>query len=98
MARVKGSKTTGPRWDLCLYVTDQTIRSRNAFDNAKRMCEEYLAGRYQLEVVDLMADPGRAKRDNIVAVPTLVRKRPLPARTVIGDLSDTRRMLMGLDV
>ncbi len=85
-------------WDLRLYVAGQTARSLQAFANLKRICEEHLAGRYRIEVVDLMKSPQLARGDQILALPTLVRKLPEPVRKIIGDLSNTDRVLVGLDL
>lgn len=85
-------------WELRLYVAGQTPKSLTAFANLKRICEEHLAGRYQIEVVDLMEKPQLARGDQIVAIPTLVRKLPQPIRKIIGDLSNVERTLVGLDV
>ena len=87
-----------PSWDLRLYVAGQTPRSLQAFANLKRICEEHLAGDYQIEVIDLLKNPQLAKGDQILALPTLVRKLPEPVRKIIGDLSDTERVLVGLDL
>ena len=84
-------------WDLCLYVTNRTPRSVNAMTNLKRICEEHLAGHYRIEVVDLLKQPERAISDQIVAIPTVLRKLPATIRRVIGDLSNTERVLAGLD-
>jgi len=84
-------------WDLRLYVAGQTPRSVAAIANLKKICEEHLAGKYRVEVVDLMANPALARTDQILAIPTLVRKLPAPARKIIGDLSQTERVLVGLD-
>jgi circadian clock protein KaiB len=84
-------------WDLRLYVAGQTPRSVAAIANLNKICEEYLGGRYRVEVVDLLANPGLARHDQILAIPTLVRKLPAPARKIIGDLSQTDRVLLGLD-
>ncbi|HZF08294.1 MAG TPA: circadian clock KaiB family protein [Thermoanaerobaculia bacterium] len=86
-----------PFWDLRLYVAGQTPRSVAALANLKRICDEHLAGKYRVEVVDLMANPALARSDQILAIPTLVRKLPAPARKIIGDLSQTERVLVGLD-
>src|SRR5215207_2501106 len=86
------------RWNLRLYVAGQTPRSMTAFQNLKNICEEYLKGQYHIEVVDLMENPTLARGDQILAVPTLVRKLPQPIRKIIGDLSDTERVLVGLDI
>ena len=83
---------------LRLYVAGQTPRSIAAFANLKRICEEHLAGRYQIEVVDLIQNPQLAKGDQILAVPTLVRRLPEPVRKIIGDLSNSERVLVGLDI
>jgi circadian clock protein KaiB len=85
-------------WKLRLYVAGQTPKSMAAFDNLKKICEEHLAGRYQIEVVDLVKNPQLAKGDQIFAIPTLVRKLPPPLRKIIGDLSNTERVLVGLDL
>lgn len=85
-------------WELRLYVAGQTPKSIRAFANLKRICEEYLAGKYRIEVVDLMENPQLAQGDQILAVPTLVRKLPPPIKKIIGDLSNTERVLVGLDV
>ena len=86
------------RWNLRLYVAGQTPRSLTAFKNLKEICEEYLKGEYHIEVVDLMENPMLARGDQILAVPTLVRKLPQPIRKIIGDLSNTERVLVGLDI
>ncbi len=85
-------------WELRLYVAGQTSRSLQAFANLKRICEEHLAGRYQIEVIDLLKNPQLAQGDQILAIPTLVRKLPEPVRKIIGDLSNTERVLVGLDL
>ena len=87
-----------PTWELRLYVAGQTARSLTAFANLKQICEEHLAGRYTIEVIDLMLHPQLAQGDQIIAVPTLVRKLPVPVRKIIGDLSNTERVLVGLDL
>jgi len=86
------------RWDLRLYVAGQTERSVHALCNLRKLCEEHLPGRYRIEVVDLLRDPKLARGDQIIAVPTLVRKLPVPVRKIIGDLSNTERVLVGLDL
>jgi circadian clock protein KaiB len=83
-------------WYLRLYVAGQSPRSLSALANLTRLCEEYLAGRYEIEVIDLLEDPTRAQTDDIVALPTLVRRLPAPLRKVIGDLSNLDRVLVGL--
>jgi circadian clock protein KaiB len=84
------------RYVLKLYVTGATARSLRAIANVKAICEEYLKGRYQLEVVDIYRWPARVRRDQIVAVPTLVKKLPVPLRLLVGDLSRTEQVLRGL--
>src|ERR1700675_4733610 len=83
-------------YKLRLYVAGQTPKSIRAFANLKKLCEEHLKGRYQIEVIDLLEDPTMARGDQIVAVPTLIRKLPHPVRKIIGDLSNTDRVLVGL--
>ena len=85
-------------WDLRLYVAGLTAKSVAAFANLKRVCEEHLAGQYRIEVIDLLVNPQLARGDQIVAIPTLVRKLPPPIRKIIGDLSDTERVLVGLQL
>jgi circadian clock protein KaiB len=85
-------------WRLRLYVAGQTPKSITALANLKRLCEGHLAGRYRIEVVDLVNQPQLARRDEIVVIPTLVRKLPLPIRKIIGDLSNEERVLVWLDV
>lgn len=85
-------------WCLRLYVAGQSPRSIVAFRNLKELCETHLAGRYEIEIVDLLENPRLARGDQIVAVPTLVRKLPEPVRKIIGDLSNTDRVLVGLDL
>lgn len=89
---------SGEVWNLRLYVAGQTVKSLQAFANLKRICEEHLAGRYTIEVVDLVKQPQLAAGDQILALPTLVRKLPEPIRKIIGDLSNTERVLVGLDL
>ena len=85
-------------WNLRLYVAGQTAKSMTAFANLKKVCEEHLAGKYTIEVVDLLVNPQLARGDQIVAIPTLVRKLPEPIRRIIGDLSNTERVLVGLQL
>jgi circadian clock protein KaiB len=85
-------------WRLRLYVAGQTPKSITALTNLKRLCEGHLAGRYRIEVIDLVKQPHLARRDDIVVVPTLVRQLPQPIRKIIGDLSNVERVLVGLDV
>jgi len=86
------------RWELRLYVAGHTPTSLAAFSNLKKICEEHLAGRYTIEVIDLLENPRLAKGEQIVAIPTLVRKLPPPVKQIIGDLTDTERVLVGLDL
>lgn len=90
--------TTTPEWQLRLYVAGGTPRSDAALKNLKALCETHLAGRYSIEVIDLLKTPQLAAGDQILAVPTLVRKLPEPMRKIIGDLSQEERVLVGLDV
>jgi circadian clock protein KaiB len=85
-------------WQLRLYVAGQTPKSVTAFGNLKKLCEEYLHSQYQIEVIDLLQNPGLAKQDQILAIPTLVRKLPHPIRQIIGDLSNQEKVLIGLDI
>ena len=91
---------TGARrtWRLRLYVAGQTPKSITALANLKRLCEDHLAGRYRIDVVDLQKQPQLARRDEIVVIPTLVRQLPPPLRKIIGDLSNRQKVLVGLDV
>jgi circadian clock protein KaiB len=89
---------TGERWDLVVYVTDSTPRGQRAIENLRRACEEHLPGRYQIEVVDVLKDPRRAAADQILAAPTVVRRLPAPIRKLVGDLSDSDRLLIGLEL
>ena len=97
-ARARPAKPAAETWNLRLYVAGQTPKSLAAFTNLKKLCEEHLAGRYHIEVVDLLKTPQLAKGDQIIAIPTLVRKLPTPIRKIIGDLSNTVRVLVGLDL
>ncbi len=85
-------------WELGLYVAGQTPKSIAAFTNLKRICEEHLAGKYRIEVIDLLKNPQLARGDQIFAIPTLVRKLPQPLRKIIGDLSNTEHVLVGLNL
>lgn len=91
-------KSRSQTYLLRLYVAGQTPRSLAAFANLKKICEEHLAGQYQIEVIDLLENPQLAAGDQILAIPTLVRKLPEPVRKIIGDLSDTERVLVGLNL
>ena len=90
--------TTTDKWELRLYIAGQTPKSLAAMRNLKKVCDEHLPGRYEIEIIDLMANPRLAKDHQIVAIPTLVRKLPNPIRKIIGDLSDTERALVGLEL
>jgi circadian clock protein KaiB len=92
------SQRTKKDWELRLYVAGQTPKSLAAFANLKKICEEHLAGQYHIEVIDLLQKPKLASGDQILAIPTLVRKLPEPIRKIIGDLSDTDRVLVGLNL
>jgi len=97
--KVTGKPAGKPEiWHLRLYVAGQTPKSIAAFANLKNICEEYLKGKYTIEVVDLLENPKLAKGDQILAIPTLVRKLPPPLRKIIGDLSNTERVLVGLNL
>jgi circadian clock protein KaiB len=83
-------------WRLRLYVAGQSPKSLRAMSNLKTLCEEHLPGRYEIEIIDLVEQPSLASSDDIIAIPTLVRRLPMPLRKVIGDLSNTERVLIGL--
>jgi circadian clock protein KaiB len=85
-------------WQLRLYVAGQTPKCMRAFANLKQICDQHLGEKYQIEIIDLLQNPQLARGDQILAVPTLVRKLPAPVRKIIGDLSDTERVLVGLDL
>jgi circadian clock protein KaiB len=86
------------RWNLRLYIAGQTPKSVAALANLRRICDEHMAGQYEVEVIDLMESPHLAQKDQIVAIPTLVRQLPEPLKRIIGDLSNTQRVLIGLDL
>jgi len=94
MNDINGSES----WELRLYVAGQTPKSITAFNNLKKLCEEHLAGKYRIEVIDLLKNPQLAQGDQIFAIPTLVRKLPQPLKKIIGDLSNKERVLVGLDL
>ena len=96
--RLSTAESDSDMWELRLYVAGKTARSVAAFDNLKRLCEKHLPGKYRIEVVDLLVHPQLAKGDQIIAIPTLVRKLPPPIRKVIGDLSNVERTLVGLQL
>jgi circadian clock protein KaiB len=93
-----GEPASEDRWELRLYIAGKTAKSVAAFANLKKLCEEYMPGKYAIEVIDLLENPQLAKGDQIVAIPTLVRKLPQPMRKIIGDLSNTERTLVGLQL
>jgi circadian clock protein KaiB len=92
------SASSAERWELRLYVAGQTPRSLAAFVNLKQICESHLAGKYRIDVIDLVKNPQLARSDQIVAIPTLVRRLPPPQSKIIGDLSNTERVLVGLQL
>jgi circadian clock protein KaiB len=96
--RKNGSSQDSAKWELRLYTAGQTPKSLAAIKNLKKVCEEHFAGQYEIEIIDLLKNPRLAKDDQIVAIPTLVRKLPEPVRKIIGDLSDTERTLIGLQL
>jgi circadian clock protein KaiB len=93
-----GARDPGAEWKLRLYVAGQTPKSLTAFANLKRICEEHLAGRYQIEVIDLLKQPELAQMDQIIALPTLVRKLPEPIKRIVGDLSNCERVFVGMNL
>ena len=103
---VKESKATAKKqpakkeaqWELRLYIAGNTVKSVTALTNLKKYCEEHLKGQYKIEVIDLLESPQLAEGDQILAIPTLVRKLPEPVKKIIGDLSNTERVLVGLDL
>ena len=95
---VAASPEAAEHWELRLYVAGQTPRSLAAFANLKRICETHLRGKYRIEVIDLLAHPELARADQIVAIPTLVRELPPPVKRIIGDLSNTERVLVGMEL
>jgi circadian clock protein KaiB len=98
MAETIDNKDSTEVYDLRLYVAGQTQKSMEAFENLKKIAEEHLKGRYNIEVIDLVKNPKLARGDQIIATPTLVRKLPEPIRKIIGDLSNKERVLVGLDI
>jgi len=97
-AKVLKKESAEDKWNMRLYVAGQTPKSLAAFSNLKQLCDQHLTGRYQIEVVDLLKQPQLAQNDQIVALPTLVRKLPEPIKRVIGDLSNLERVMIGLDL
>ncbi|MBI2854458.1 MAG: circadian clock protein KaiB [Chloroflexi bacterium] len=98
MTTSKPKKVKQDTWELRLYIAGQTPKSVTAFANLKKLCEEHLKGKYSIEIVDLLENPRLAAGDQILAVPTLVRKLPEPIKKIIGDLSNTERVLVGLNL
>lgn len=94
----KARATKGPHLILRLYIAGQTPKSLKAMTNLKKLCEEYMSEGYSIEVIDLLKKPELAQQDQVLAIPTLVRNLPVPIRKIIGDLSDTDRVLLGLDL
>jgi circadian clock protein KaiB len=95
---VTASLEAAERWELRLYVAGQTPKSLAAFANLKKICETHLRGKYRIEVIDLLVNPERARADQIVALPTLIRKLPPPVKRIIGDLSNQQRTLVGMEL
>jgi circadian clock protein KaiB len=91
-----GISNEGEYWHLCLYVAGQSAKSLNAYANLTRLCEEHVHGRYEIEVIDLAEHPSKARTDDILAIPTLIRRLPEPVRKFIGDLSNPERVLVEL--
>ncbi len=98
MTRTRPQKRARKRWELRLYIAGHTPRATAAFTNLKKICEEHLAGEYTIEVIDLLENPTLARGDQILAVPTLVRRLPTPVKRIIGDLANEERVLVGLDL
>jgi circadian clock protein KaiB len=98
MAKTKRKRRARKAWELRLYIAGQTPRAVAAFANLKKICEKHLAGEYSIEVIDLVQNPKLARGDQILAVPTLVRRLPTPIKKIIGDLSNEERVLVGLDL
>ena len=97
-AKKPDARKRAPKYDLCLYIAGNTQKSAVALANLKRICATHLGGEYRIKVIDLVKNPALARSDQILAIPTLVRRVPVPLRKIIGDLSDTERVLVGLDV
>jgi len=85
-------------WEFKLYIAGQSSKSVTAFENLKQICEKYLCGKYRIELIDIILDPERAREDQIIALPTLIRKLPTPVKKIIGDLSKTHNVLVGLEL
>ena len=95
---MKSRKKTASGWDLRLYVAGETPRSRTAIANLRKICDEHLNGECRVEVIDVTKNPALARGDQILALPTLVRRLPPPLKRIIGDLSNAERVLIGLDL
>ena len=96
--RKKSSKPAGVRYILRLYVTGQTPRSLQSVENLRVLCDKYLPGQFDLEIIDIYQQPAMAKEGQIIAAPTLIKSMPLPLRRLVGDFSDTARVILGLDL
>ncbi|HWB61300.1 MAG TPA: circadian clock KaiB family protein, partial [Chthoniobacteraceae bacterium] len=94
----KRTRARDPEWTLRLYIAGETTRSLGALSNLTRLCEEHLAGRYSIEVIDIIKQPHLAQNDQIVALPTLVRKLPQPIRRIVGDLANADKVMVGLEI
>lgn len=97
-AKSNGHKSGAEKYHLRLFVTGQTTRSIKSVENLKQLCEKYLKGRYELEVIDIYQQPAMASENQIIAAPTLIKKLPLPLRRLVGDFSNQDRVLLGLDL
>lgn len=97
-SEIGGGEPCSERWELKLYVAGKTATTHSAVTNLKKICSEHLEGRYSIEIIDLLENPQLAEGDQIIAVPTLMRKLPLPVRKIIGDLSKTDKVLVGLNI
>lgn len=98
MPGTKNPSRAVKEWQLRIYVAGETEKSRKAIENLKKVCEEHLPGKYEIEVVDLMKNPQLAAKDQIFAVPTIIRKLPEPLKKLIGDMSMSEKVLVGLDI
>lgn len=96
--KIDGTEETSEIWNLTLYVAGQTPKSLEAFSNLKIICETHLKGKYTIQVIDLVENPGLAKEDQVLAIPTLVRKLPEPVKKIIGTLANEEKVLVGLDI
>jgi len=94
----KARPAASAEWELRLYIAGQSPKAMSALSNLQRICDEHLAGKYRIEVIDLLRNPALGRGDQILAIPTLVRRLPHPVKKIIGDLSSTQRVLVGLDL